>query len=236
MKRDCLFDNFDSCVANDSAIFRQVAFHEAGHAAAIHFFNKQKQLPPIFFQITVKYLPHFSNEQLAGLRLLSRNHYIGMIEGGYLIQNLPVTLLEHDNYTLHEQLAYQIAFEADMVNLMIGPLAEAKHVFLRNNGIFMPNQLDINIFSDYCGTSDLGEIREYLDILVPDKREHPAKLTELFNCAMMFIESPKYWHAIECLADLIFKSDEESVGCEEAIAVMEASLVRKLGANSGILQ
>ena len=30
---------------------RKVAIHEAGHAAAIYFGNKQKRLPPVFFSL-----------------------------------------------------------------------------------------------------------------------------------------------------------------------------------------
>ena len=41
---------------NDAELIRQVAFHEAGHAAAIHIRNKQKQLPPIFFQIYINHV------------------------------------------------------------------------------------------------------------------------------------------------------------------------------------
>jgi len=32
---------------------RKVAIHEAGHATAIHLGNKQKELPPVFFQIFI---------------------------------------------------------------------------------------------------------------------------------------------------------------------------------------
>ena len=32
---------------------RKVAIHESGHAAAIYFGNKQKRLPPVFFQIFI---------------------------------------------------------------------------------------------------------------------------------------------------------------------------------------
>ena len=32
---------------------RHIAFHEAGHVTAIYIRNKQQQLPPVFFQITI---------------------------------------------------------------------------------------------------------------------------------------------------------------------------------------
>lgn len=32
---------------------QKVAYHEAGHAVAIHFNNRLKNLPPVFFKITL---------------------------------------------------------------------------------------------------------------------------------------------------------------------------------------
>ena len=34
----------------DQDLIRQIVFHEAGHAAAIHLYNKQKQLPRCIFK------------------------------------------------------------------------------------------------------------------------------------------------------------------------------------------
>jgi len=39
---------------NHAELSRKTATHEAGHAAAIYLGNKQKQLPPVFFQIYIK--------------------------------------------------------------------------------------------------------------------------------------------------------------------------------------
>jgi hypothetical protein len=60
-----------------------------------------------------------------------------MVEGGCLIHSLPVTLIESANYfSLDEQDSYRTAFEADMINLLAGPPAEAKHVALHDNECF----------------------------------------------------------------------------------------------------
>jgi len=42
------------CPIDDQELIRQTAFHEAGHAAAIYLYNKQKQLPPVFFKSRLK--------------------------------------------------------------------------------------------------------------------------------------------------------------------------------------
>jgi hypothetical protein len=54
MKRNYQADA--SCSINDQDLIKQIAFHEAGHAAVIYLYNKQKQLPPVYFQITIKIL------------------------------------------------------------------------------------------------------------------------------------------------------------------------------------
>ena len=58
MRRTCSINTTHSF--NDIGLIRQAAFHEAGHAAAIHIGNRQKQLPPIFFQIFINQ-PHPTN-------------------------------------------------------------------------------------------------------------------------------------------------------------------------------
>jgi len=129
MKRNYQADT--SYVINDQDLIRQIAFHEAGHAAAIYLYNKQKQLPPVHFQITIKAL---DRQQDTPLISFSSTHFAAVIEGGRLIHSLPVALIESASYfSAVEQDAYQAAFEADMINFLIGPLAEAKHVAQRDD-------------------------------------------------------------------------------------------------------
>ena len=56
MKRNYPIDAMSSVLDQD--LIKQIVFHEAGHAAAIHLYNKQKQLPPVYFQITIKKTDH----------------------------------------------------------------------------------------------------------------------------------------------------------------------------------
>ncbi len=53
MKRRQLLFNQNLSPAEYSELNRRIAIHEAGHAVAIYFGNKQKQLPQIYFQIIV---------------------------------------------------------------------------------------------------------------------------------------------------------------------------------------
>ena len=209
---------------NEHDLIKQIAFHEAGHASAIYLYNKQKQLPPVFFQITIKALERPQNS-LLDARLFLHDHFVAVVEGGRLIQSLPVALIESAHYfSATEQDAYQTAFEADMINLLIGPLAEAKHVALRDGEQFNNHLVNINALHYYGGTSDLETIYEYLDSFIGDRSRRQEKMVELFNKAFQFISSPVYWQAIERLAGYILHNRENTISCEEAIAVLDKSI------------
>ncbi len=221
MKRNYQTDT--SYLINDQDLIRQIAFHEAGHATAIYLYNKQKQLPPVFFQITIKALDRLKDGSLNACSLTD-GHFAAVVEGGRLIHSLPIALLESTHYfSAAEQDAYQCAFEADMINLLIGPLAEAKHVALRDNEQFNAQLVNINALHNYGGTSDLEKVYEYLDTFIAARSRHQEKLADLFNKAFQFISSAVYWKAIERLADYILSNKENIISCEEVIAVLDKS-------------
>lgn len=210
---------------NDHDLIKQVAFHEAGHAAAIYLYNKQKQLPPVYFQITIRALDRQKDSPL-NICSLAYDQYAAVVEGGRLIHSLPVALLESAHYfSASEQDAYQTAFEADMINLLIGPLAEAKHVALRDGEQFNAQLVNLNALHNYGGTSDLNKVYEYLDIYIPSRSRHKEKMAELFNKAFQFINVPNHWQAVEHLADYILSNKDNIISCEEAIAVLDESSV-----------
>jgi len=211
-----------SCPVDDQDLLRQIAFHEAGHASAIYLYNKQKQLPPVYFQITIKALDHQKDSSLDSR--LAYDHFAAVVEGGRLIHSLPIALIESTHYfSAAEQDAYQTAFEADMINLLIGPLAEAKHVALRDDEQFNARLVNIDALHYYGGTSDLEKVYEYLDIFIPARSRHEEKMAELFEQAFQFISSPAHWQAVERLAVYILNNKENIIGCEEAIAVLDKS-------------
>jgi len=214
----------ETICAIDDELVRQIVFHEAGHATAIYLYNKQKQLPPVFFQITIKALDRGINSALTHCQC-KHHHFMGVVEGGCLIQCLPVASIDRTDYSsVTEQDAYSTAYEADMVNLLIGPLAEAKHVAIRDNEHFNAQLVSINALHNYGGSSDLAKIDEYLQVFIGTKSQHEKKLAELFNIAFQFISTPVYWQAIERLANYIFKHRETTINCEEAMAVLDKSI------------
>ncbi|MFI3186451.1 MAG: hypothetical protein QX198_10780 [Methylococcaceae bacterium] len=209
---------------NDYDLIRQTAFHEAGHAAGIYLYNKQKQLPPVHFQIAIKALDTLTDSHLNS-RSLDYGNLSAAVEGGLLIHSLPVALIESVHYfSAAEQDAYKTAFEADMINLLIGPLAEAKYVALRDNEQFNAQLVNINALHNYGGTSDLNKVFEYLNIFIAARSRHKEKMAELFDKAFQFVNSPSHWQAIERLADYILNHTENVISCEEAIAVLYDSI------------
>ena len=95
MKRN--YQKSTCCAINDQDLIRQTAFHEAGHAAGIYLYNKHKQLPPVYFQITINPV-HRPIEKTWDTLALSGDHFTAMVEGGRLISSLPIAIIESTEF------------------------------------------------------------------------------------------------------------------------------------------
>lgn len=187
---------------------RKTAFHEAGHAAAIYFGNRQKQLPPVFFQIC---------------RNSANAHWLAKVEGGRLIHTLPLSIAEFiKNFTDNQKLAYIQAFEADIINLLVGPLAEANYIALRDDEIINSQLITLNTLHFYGGSNDLKIVQDYMACLSSDAAIQEKKLTELFLSAFYFINDKAMWRAITGLANHLLTHNKPIIDCEEIIHVLEA--------------
>ncbi len=203
--------NYQSCPSSNSQydLTNQTAFHEAGHAVSIYLGNKAKQLPPVYFQIQIK-----KPTNLGDL-------FVAKVIDGRLIQNLPIAGLENAySMTYEQQLVYQLAYEADVVNLLVGPLAEAKYVSLRDGEALNFNLLNTYALNYYGGASDVKKAYSYLEYFIPSKEEREDKMLELFSEAFDFIDAMDNWECILSLAHYILDSKKDVVSCEEAIAVL----------------
>jgi hypothetical protein len=191
----------------------RTAFHEAGHAAAIHIGNQQKQLPPVFFEILVQ-KPKSPGDQF----------YAKVLDGN-LIQNLPIAVVESFSlFAGNEQHSCQRAYEADVINLLVGPLAEAKYVAIRDNEVFKLELISAKCLFNYGGYSDLEKVYSYLDSFIAAKDLRDQKLLELLVQAFQFISNPQNWRCILNLAHHILDSVQETISCDEAINVMDRSM------------
>jgi len=201
---------------------RKVAIHEAGHAAAIYFGNKQKRLPPVFFQIFIT--PVNSDFQSSQFLSKINTKYIANIDGGRLIHTLPSSIKEATNgFSSAQKIAYQRAFEADMINMLAGPLAEAKYIAQRGGELINPRLMHLNALHYYGGTSDLESINEYLECFLANSKLREQKITELFLAAFSFVNEKSNWLAIADLADFIVSEDKSVIDCNEIIAVLETA-------------
>lgn len=222
MKRRHTSNDFNPI--NHAELCRKTAIHEAGHAAAIYLYNKQKQLPPVFFRIFITDL--HSDQGSTGCLCKSADissHCITKIEGGRLIHTLPSQFDEATSqFSEDQKQAYQLAFDADITNLLVGPLAEAYYIALRDGEPINPRLVNLNALQYYGGISDLETVNEYMDCLALDRVAWENKLTGLFLAAFDFIKDSYNWQAILNLADYILTNNKNVIDCEEIIGALDA--------------
>ena len=222
MKRTYLID--EPIPLKHTELVLQTAFHEAGHASAIYLSNKQKQLPPVYFQISFRGLCTDRTQNGENTQFAKKNG-VAIVEGGHLINSLPLTALESCSYFSDcESHAHQIAYEADIINLLAGPLAEAKFVAHCDDECFNPRLVNVHALKYYGGTADLEKVHEYLNGFIATKEKRHKKLNELFLAAFKFVDNPANWHAITELAHYILNNEKEVISCEEAIEVLDESM------------
>jgi hypothetical protein len=201
------------------------AFHEAGHAAGIHLNNKARCLPPIAFKIVFKDVNSAVN---ANMQTYQSHHdnCSARVEGGRLIKLLPsfidgpiCELTEHRGSITQWEEDYRIKLEADIVNLLIGPLAEAKYVADTDDELFNHKLVNLKALKNYGGSSDISLANEYLKHLSNDKQRRDEILDELFMEAFNFVNNAENWAAISKLAGYIFESNKNII-CHEEIVLM----------------
>ena len=197
---------------------QRIAFHEAGHAAGIYLNNKAKHLPPIFFKIIFKDINDVTAADVMAYQT-SHDDCIAHVEGGRLIEILPPPLIK-----MELAKEYMLAFEADIINLLIGPLAEAKHVADTDAELFNQQLVNVKALKNYGGSYDLALVNEYLQSLSVDKQQRDEKLDELFTVAFDFVNNAANWTAITKLADYILGSNKNIICCEEIMSIVDQSV------------
>lgn len=197
------------------------AYHEAGHAAAIHFNNRLKKLPPIFFKIVLDNLQDGATVPVLKDKD-SSDKRTSMIKGGRLIHTLPLLTEGLDTRLFLLTDEYHPAFEADIVNLLVGSLAEAKYIARMDNEPFKAQLLSTQTFSHYGGEADLALVYEYLQNYSADRQEQDQSLRYFLGRAFDFIDDQKNWQAVTKLANYILASNKNEISCEEAVAVLDS--------------
>ena len=221
---------------------QRVAFHEAGHAAGIHLNNKARGLPPVFFNIIFKDMIDMTPTDIMAYQI-NHGDCIARVEGGRLIELLPPSLenlvhelTDHNDAMVQLLKDYTIAFEADIINLLIGPLAEAKHISDTDDEPFNYRLINLKALKNYGGSSDLALVNEYLQSFSSDKLQQDKKLEALFILAFNFINNDANWLAITKLADYILNGCKNIIDYEEVVSMLEQSVAhfrnRKINARN----
>ncbi len=210
---------------------RRAAFHEAGHAAGLYLNTKSRRLPPVSFKIIFKEMGCCSAVTDDILPQTIHDDCIAQVEGGRLIEFLPQSvdnlvreLTEHNKAVAQLVDDYMAAFEVDIINLLIGPLAEAKYIADTDDELFNHQLVNLKALKNYGGISNLALVNEYLQSFFADIRQD-EKLAELFAEAFDFINNDMHWAAITKLAEHILDSSCKSViYSDEIISLLDQSI------------
>jgi hypothetical protein len=207
-------------------IDKRISYHLAGHAAAIHLGNKIKQLPAVNFHIILKHQGCDGQQSDRLTRTNGKNS--AKVEGGRLIQSLPLSFAEATRYfSCTQQEEYRCAYEADVINLLAGSLAEAKFVASCDDGVFNANLVYLDALQFYDGSSNIEVITEYMECFIPHKVKRDRKLAELFLAAFSFVNKPSNWQAISALAKFVRDETKDIIHCEDVISFLESCFVEE---------
>ena len=190
---------------------------------AIH---RAKGMPPCYFLISFNKFAAESEEEKIQYQP-DEYHYIVNVEGGRLIESLPIsfTSLKQQLSENNESYPYpphfksfrnfQAAFELDIINLLVGPIAEAKYVAENDGEIINHRLVNVPALKNYGGGFDLALIDEYLQSYSDSEQERAEKLAELYKMAFSFVNDYHNWKAITKVADYILNSDKHTISCRE---------------------
>lgn len=202
---------------------RCVAYHEAGHAAAIYLLNRMRNIPPLVFNLRF----NVTHSDTATDFQSDYQNYIACIEGGRLLHALPDTLddfrnvsKKHGQNWIRNRDDLLNAFEADVINLLAGSLAEAKFVAEMDDEIFTHRLVDPPALENYGGSFDLALVEDYLQHYSPNPQARDQKLNQLHQVAFNFINDYHNWRAISKLAEFILAADKDTICSEEVAAVL----------------
>ena len=201
---------------------KKSAIHVAGHAVAVYFGSRQKHLSP-FFQIYIK--EQCNDFQLSRSLSLVNDKSIAKSEDEQWLHTIPVSIEKAIKGVSSEQMQPgDVAFEANVISLLVGPLAEAKYVAMRDGEMINPRLVNLNALHYYGGTSDLEIVNEYLECFIAEEAEREKKISDLFLEAFSFINDKTNWLIITMLANYILTTRKNFINYEEVVPHLLSSL------------
>lgn len=198
-----------------------IAFHQAGHAVAICLGNRQKQLPPVYFQVTLT--SREDARQINNQYLTTLSQYNARVEGGRLVPHLPSSFAEATRHlTWTQRHDCQCAFDADVTNLLVGAMAEAYYISQHEGVAFNAHLVYQLAQRSDVGSADMDIINSYLKSWAPDKAGRQQKLADLFLAAYRFVNEPSNWQTITFLADYLRGRPNGMIPCEDITALVDS--------------
>jgi hypothetical protein len=187
-------------------------FNLAGYATAIYLNNKARNLPSCAFQIS---LDDLANQPKSGLRASETCQIEPLLP-------LMSGILHDTEGTVINRGFVVTAFEVDIINLLIGPLAEARHVAEANREPFTHHSISLQALKFYNGALKLDLVEEYLQSLSDSQQEVDEKRSELYSIAFNFINDPANWRTITNLANYACENMKTIITSDDAAFVCES--------------
>lgn len=188
----------------------QSAYHHAAYAIAIYLRNKLFNLPPVYFQI--KRSDVMADN--APPRMYQNQSFT--LEGGRLIDPLTVSMKTCcEQFSVSDQAAFKSAFEADIINLLVGAYAEIK--FINHTGRQKLNRQPVNFrtLKDYFEPYEFDCGKSYLEYFYDDLRLREQKIADLCNSANIFVNQGNHWQLIGKLAEFLVHEAGDRCTCEQ---------------------
>lgn len=197
---------------------QRLAFHVAGHAAAICLNNKTRNLPPVFFQIVFTDTNNNASLVEKGAQL----------EGGCLIE-----YLSSSNNDLKQKAKklkitpdslvseYNVAVQADIINSFVGSLAEAKFVAINDAEEFSRFSINSEALRNYGGNTALALLNDYFQKFYSSKREQKEISDTFLLAAYNFVDNSAHWKMITRIAHHILKNTDKTVFYDDIAFLIE---------------
>lgn len=197
---------------------RQVAFHIAGHAAAIYLNNKASFSPSSIFQIRFQQRNCDSRHR----QTIQCQHIVRIDDDERTIQPFPRPVTRSADETDGPLRSDDLnTCDTDIINLLAGPLAEARYIHDCDNELLTRRLIDLEALKQYGGDSDLLIARQNLRNLLSVQSEQDKKLEELLTAAFYFVNDDNNWSVIIRLAEYLFKHHKKMMSSEEVASVLE---------------
>lgn len=202
------------------------AYHAAGPAAAIYLGNQQNGLPPVYFQIRI-ISPLHAIHQSGKFARNYHNEGFAQVEGGLLITHIPDSIDDATKaMNTTGKFAYEQAFEADIIDLLVGPIAEAHYVASRDGEVITPRLVNLTALHNYCPKPEMAILQRRISCM--NAIDKDRKLFGLYLQAFDFVTGHSNWQAIKTIASFLLTTEKPVIGVDEIVDIVDMARTKKI--------